>query len=136
MVQRAEGKIRIYQAKLRHFEDLGVISASTGTAIGSRQKGASRVELAAVGMVDSARALQAEIDKYSAIVKDAEEVIASLQSETFQKILTLHYLCDMSLRSISDELKYKDPNSVYRAHGWALAEAQKVINEREIKVQT
>lgn len=132
MIQRAEGKLRILQAKLRHFEELGVISASTGTAIGNRQKGASRVELAAVGMVDSGRALQAEIERYSAIVHDAEEVIASIKSETFQKILTLHYLCDMSLRSISDELKYKDPNSVYRAHGWALAEAQKIINEREL----
>jgi hypothetical protein len=46
-------------------------------------------------------------------------------------ILNYRYLCGWSYKSISDELKYNDPNSVYRAHGWALREAQKIINLQE-----
>jgi len=48
--------------------------------------------------------------------------------ERYRQILTYRYLCGWTFRSISDELEYNDPNSVYRAHGWALHEAQTVLN--------
>ena len=119
------------QAKLRHFEELGLTITSHTSAVGGRQAGASRVEAAAIGMVDTMRSLEDEIKKYATIVSEAQQVIDKLPSDRFRKILTLHYLCGWTLASISDELRYKDPSSVYRAHGWALAEAQRIINQQQ-----
>ena len=120
----AEEKLKILSAKLRHFEDLGLTITSNTSAVGGHQAGVSRVELAAVGMVDAERALRGKIDGYLKRISEAEEIIDQISAERYRQILSLHYLCGMSLRSVSDELGYKDENSIYRAHGWALAEAQ------------
>lgn len=87
--------------------------------------------MAAVGMVDAERALRGKIDGYLKRISEAEEIIDQISAERYRQILSLHYLCGMSLRSVSDELGYKDENSIYRAHGWALAEAQKIMNARK-----
>ena len=57
------------------------------------------------------------------------EIIAL--NDKYRKILSYRYLCQWSFRSISDELKYDDPNSVYRAHGWALVKAQEILDRME-----
>ena len=130
-VRRAEGELKSLRARLQHYQDLGLTITSSGGNMG-RQRGASRVEAAAVGSVDTFDSLQSRIREYSAIVKDAEKVIEQIHQERYRQILTFRYLCGWSFRSISDELEYNDPNSVYRAHGWALSEAQKILN-REVK---
>jgi hypothetical protein len=63
-----------------------------------------------------------------AIISRAERVIKQIPQEKYRQILEYKYLCGKSFRWISDELDYTDPNSIYRAHGWALKEAQKVLN--------
>ena len=129
--QQAEEELKILRARVRHYEDLGLTITSTGNASGSGNKGASRVEIAVVGMIDAARDLEAKMAHYAAIVAHAENVISRIESQKFRQILTLHYLCGWSLKSISDELGYRDTNSVYRAKGWALRAAQQIINREE-----
>jgi len=133
-VQHAESELKMLRAKIRHYEDLGIsISSGTGSALGGRQHGSSRVETAAVGIVDATASLRDQIRYYTALIKRAERVIEQVPQEKYRHILTYRYLCGWSFRSISDELGYHDPNSVYRAHGWALSEAQKVLNREEKK---
>lgn len=132
-VAAAERKLRILQAKLRHYEDLGLTITSHAGAVGGHQAGLSRVELAAIGMVDSERYLTDQISGYLKQIKEAEAIIDRIPQEKYRQILTYRYLCGWSLSSISDELRYQDPNSIYRAHGWALAEAQRILNQRKPK---
>lgn len=133
MVASAESRIRVLQAKLRHYEDLGLtITSAPSGSVGGKQRGVSRVELAAVGMVDATRHLTDQIDRYKMLIAEAEQVISKIEHERLRRILTLRYLCGMSLKSISDELGYKDGNSVYRAHGYALLAAQKIIDRINI----
>ena len=82
--------------------------------------------MAAVGMVDVLSALAAQIEKHARIIQDAENLIARIPQEKYRQLLTLRYLAGMSWQSISDEMGYKDKNSVYRAHGYALIAAGKV----------
>lgn len=124
----------VLQAKLRHFEELGLTSGCTGTAMGKRQATTSRVELAAIGMVDAMSALQGEIDKYMAVIADAEEVISQIRSDKFRQILELRYICGWSLRSIGDQLKYSNPASIYQAHGYALRDAQYILDRRHGRI--
>ena len=129
-IYQAESELKSLRARLAHYEDLGLTITSDTSAVGGHQAGTSRVELAAVGMVDSMRALQDRISSYAARITEAEELINSIPQEKYRQILTYRYLCGWSFKSISDELRYTDPNSIYRAHGWALSEAQKIMRIR------
>ena len=127
-VRRAEKELKILNAKLRHYEDIGLSIGGSSGVIGNKQKGTSRVELAAIGAVDVFRELYDQQKEYMAIIARAEQIIRNIPQERYRQILNYRYLCGWSFRSISDELAYKDQNSVYRAHGWALREAQRIIN--------
>ena len=127
-VRRAESEIKVLNVKLSHYEDLGFSMGGAAGVIGNKQRGSSRVEMAAIGAVDVLRELIDQQKEYMAIIARAEQVIRAIPQEKYRRILNYRYLCGWSFRSISDELAYNDPNSVYRAHGWALSEAQKVLN--------
>lgn len=132
-VLRAEVELKFLRAKVRHYEDLGLIITSNMSGVGGgHQQGASKVEMAAIGSVDTMTALTERIKEYEATVAKAEQVIRDIPQEKYRQILRYKYLCGWSYRSISDELGYMDPNSIYRAHGWALSEAQKIINKMQI----
>lgn len=130
-VRIAESELRVLNAKREHFLDLGMSVGGTGGAIGNRHRSSSRVELAACGAVDALVDIENQRARYMAIIAYAEKVISQIPQEKYRQILDYRYICGKSLRWISDELEYNDPNSIYRAHGWALKEAQKVLNKME-----
>lgn len=129
-VRTAEAELKVLNAKLRHYEDIGISLSGAVGVIGNKQRGTSRVELAAIGAVDVFRDLEQQRREFMAIIARAEQVIRAIPQDKYRRILNYRYLCGMSFKSISDELSYNDPNSVYRAHGWALNEAQKVLNKQ------
>ena len=132
-VQRAESELKILNEKLRHYEDLGFSMGGASGVIGNKNRGSSRVELAACGAVDALQDVRTKQRELMAIVKRAERIIKQIPQEKYRQLLEYKYICGKSFRWISDELEYNDPNSVYRAHGWALKEAQKILNEEEKK---
>ena len=132
-VRAAEKELKILRTKLRHFEELGMSIGGRAGVIGNKNRGTSRVELAACGAVDASMDLSRQIAEYMAIIARAEHVIRQIPQERYRQILEYHYICGKSLRWVSDELEYKDQNSIYRAHGWALSAAQKILNRQEGK---
>ena len=127
-VRVAESELKVLNAKLQHYEDLGMSLGGSAGVIGNKHRGSSRVELAACGAVDATTDLEKQRREYLEIIAKAEHVIKQIRQERYRQILEYYYICRKSFRWISDELEYKDPNSVYRAHGWALKEAQKILN--------
>ena len=130
-VRRAERELKIIKAKLEHYEDLGFSLGGAVGVIGNTQRGSSRVEMAAIGKVDVLRDLVDQQTEYMAIIARAEDIIRQVPQEKYRLILTYLYLLGKSPKWISDELEYNDPNSVYRAKGWALWEAQQIMNKQE-----
>lgn len=130
-VAQAEREIRTIRARIRHYEEMGIRSPGNmqNTPV-THSTGSSTTEMAAVGIVDALSALNANLGAYTAIVSDAEKLIARMPQENYRRILTLRYLAGMSFRSISDEMRYTDRNSVYRAHGWALAEFGRILRSK------
>ena len=130
-VLAAEKELKLIRAKIRHYEDIGlsITGGSMDSPVVSHSRGSSRVEAAAMGIFDATRALEEKAKEYVAVIQRAERLIALLPQERYRQILTYRYLCGWSFRSITDELKYENPRSVYKAHGWALREAQKIINK-------
>lgn len=132
-VLRAEKELKLLRAKIRHYEDIGysITGGSIDSPVVSHSRGSSRVEAAAMGIFDTTIALEKQAREYVQLIKQAETLITRIPQEKYRQILTLRYLAGWSFRSISDELNYSDPNSIYRAHGWALREAQKALNKKE-----
>ena len=126
----AERDLRRLEALRDHYDSVGKsITAQWGGTGGGAHNNASKVEMAAVGIADSELDFMAELARYRAIVNEAENVITRIQQARFRQILTLHYLAGLALTDVADRLGYKDRDSVYRAHGWALLEAQKIIDK-------
>lgn len=130
-VRRAESELKVLNAKLEHYEELGISMGGIAGGTGNRNRSASRVEMAAVGAVDALRDLYDQRREYMAIIARAEHIISQVPQDKYRRILSYHYILGKSLRWISDELDYKDPNSIYRSHGWALYQAQKILNQEE-----
>ena len=124
-VLAAEKELKLIRAKSRHYEDIGfsITGGSMDSPVVSHSRGSSRVEAAAMGIFDATRALEEKAREYVAVIQRAERLIAKLPQERYRQILTLRYLADWTWKSISDELGYRDPKSVYKAHGYALAAA-------------
>ncbi len=127
-VHRAEQELKLINAKKRHFMDLAMsIGSGMGNAVGGKPSGASRVEKAVVSLTDLTIELSVKEKEYVDLIRKAESLIDKLPQERHRQVLTLRYLSGWSWSNISDELNYKDAKSVYRVHGWALQELQKVM---------
>ena len=127
-VRRAESELKVLNTRLQHYQDIGFSIGGSSGVVGHSSRSSSKVEMAAIGAVDVLQDLERQKREFLAIIARAEQVIAQVKQDKYRKILSYRYLCGWSFRSISDELEYSDPNSVYRAHGWALSEAAKIIN--------
>lgn len=131
-VLAVERELKLIRAKIRHYEDIGysITGGSLDAPVVCHSRGSSRVETAAMGIYAATEALEAQVKEYLSIIREAEGIVSQVPQTRYQEILTLRYLAGWSFRSISDELGYRDPKSVYKAHGFALMEAQKVLDRR------
>lgn len=127
-VRDAERRIKMLNKRREHYrENACMIAGMSEThirSVGSR----SRTESAALALIDVEEQLSREAEKYAALIADAEALIVKIEKPRYREVLQLRYLCGLSWRSISDELRYDDPKSVFRVHGWALAAAQKLLD--------
>lgn len=130
-VVHAERELMQIRAKIRHYQDLGysITGGSMDSPVVSHSRGSSRVEAAAMGIFDATREMEEKAKAFLAEIRQAENLIAQIPQDRYRQILTLRYMAGWSFRSISDELRYRDEKSVYRAHGYALAEAQKILDK-------
>ena len=130
-VLAAEIELKMIRAKIRHYQDIGysITGGTMDSPVVSHSRGASKVESAAMGIFDATRALEDQMKEYLSVIREAERIVSQVPQMKYREILTLRYMAGWSFRSISDELKYEDPKSIYKAHGYALAAAQQIIDK-------
>ena len=128
-VQRAEREIKLIQDRRRHYEDLiaSIGSHMAKTVIVQTSGNTSKTEIAAIGLVDVADRLTVKEKEYVALIQRAEELIGKLKQDKFRELLIRRYLIGESWKTIRDKMDYKDEKSVYRCHGYALRELQKLL---------
>lgn len=128
----AERDIKRLERLMDHFSSVGASVSSKWGGIGGRAgNSSSKVEAAAVGLFDTEKSILNELGRYRKIVAEAETVISRIPQERFRQILTLHYLAGMALADVARAMGYRHTENLYRAHGWALTAAQKIIDGRE-----
>ena len=124
----AEKEIRNIQRRKQHYLDMATGMSGMSETVIRSQSGRSRVEKAALELVDLADRLDREAEQYTAAVKRAEDLIGKLKKPRHREVLELRYLAGHSWRTVADEMDYQDIKSAFRVHGWALLEAQKILN--------
>ena len=130
-IRSIERELKLLRARIRHFNDIG-LSITGGTMdspVVSHSRGSSRVETAAIGLYEAKFALERQAEEYVIRIREAEQMVGFLANERYRQILTLRYLADWTWKSISDELGYRDPKSVYKAHGYALNAVQEILDK-------
>lgn len=126
-VRRAEVELKLIAQKRKHYQELATSIGVKLTGMPSAKKKSSSVETGAIGLVDLENDLRKKESEYVNIVRKAEELIGKLPQEKFRTILTLKYICGHSWKLMRDEMDYADEKSVYRCHGYALKELQKLL---------
>ena len=127
-VQRAEHELKLLSEKRRHYEDLiNSIGSHMSMAVVQTSGNSSKTETAAIGLVDYTETLAKKEKEYVALIQEANTLIAKIKQDKFREILTKRYLCGKSWKTIRLEMNYKDEKSVFRCHGYALRELQKVM---------
>ena len=128
----AERDIRRLERMIDHYTAVGTSISSKWGGLGGRSTNiSSKVETAVLGAVEAQIGISEELGRYRQIVLEAERVISRVPQERFREILTLHYLAGMNLTDVARTMGYKYTENLYRAHGWALREAQKIIDGRD-----
>jgi len=89
----------------------------------------SRVEAAALSLVELSDRLDIAAEGYAQTVREAEALIARLQRPRHRQVLTLRYIEGRKWREITQIMGYTDPKSAFRVHGWALQAAQKLLDD-------
>lgn len=128
--REAQEEISRLEAVSDRFREMGErITSHWGATPPSGGFNSSRVESSALGIYEAEQGVLSQIEAYAKTVIEAEKVISLIRQSRFRQILTLHYIVGLSLAETGTKLKYEDKNSIYRAHGWALAEAQKILDK-------
>ena len=128
----AERDIQRLERMIEHYESVGMsISSKWGGVGGGKGNISSKVETAAVGLLEAEKSILDEWTQYRRIVAEAENVISRVPQERFRQILSLHYLAGMTLADVARAMGYQHTENLYRAHGWALSAAQKIIDGKE-----
>ena len=128
-VRDAEHKIRVLQSKRRRYQELASsITGMSETNIRSTGN-RSRTENAALRLIEVEDQIGDAGERYVALIEQAENVLGQLKTQRYVDVLTYRYILGLSWRSVADEMRYHDAKSVYRVHGWALAEAQRILDK-------
>lgn len=83
-------------------------------------------------MVDLEKEIDGDIDRLIDLKKEITDTITQVQNQEYQCILQRRYLNFEKWEQIAVEMAL-DLRWVYRRHGMALAEVQKILAEKEIR---
>ena len=130
----AEQDIRRLERMIDHYTAVGASISSKWGGVGAGKGNiSSKVETGVIGAIMAERSIYEELTRYRQIVAETENVISRIPQDRFREILTLHYLAGMSLADVARSMGYQHTQNLYRAHGWALSAAQKIIDQQETK---
>lgn len=128
----AEVELRRLQAIRDHYADLAASITVTGGggSIGGHHQGSSRVELAAIGIVDTSADIDEAIQRYRDKINAAVAIINRLPQKRWREVLSYRYLCGMGWQAVADTMGYRNKESVFKAHGFALKAAQTLLTDQ------
>jgi len=88
----------------------------------------SRVESAALRLVELDEAMGEAAEHYADLMEQAQEILSQVENTRHYEVLSYRYVCGMSWKQVAEKMGYTGLKSVFQVHGWALMEAQKIMD--------
>lgn len=85
----------------------------------------SRVENAAIRLADYGQKIDAIVDRYVDLKREAERMLDKIQNSRFRIILTYRYLYNWQWEKIMGQMHYESTH-MFRMHGYALQEFERI----------
>ena len=137
MIQAAQAQreLKLLKERIESCWENGTNTASHWGVVSGKSVPTSRVENAVVGSIDLTGKYRERAAECQKIVDHADALIAKIPQERFREVLIYFYMIGGKeydkLSKVGKKMGYENPNSVYRTHGWALAELDKLLKEEQ-----
>ena len=96
----------------------------------SRTRNVHALEDSVIRLMEAEESINEEIDRFVDIKMDISKTIARVRNENYRLILEKRYLCGETWEEITVSL-YHNRRWVFRLHGKALDEVQKILDSGE-----
>lgn len=98
----------------------------------SHTRNVSAMEDTIIRLMEAEKEVNQEIDALVDLKRDIRAVLRQIREPEFQLLLELRYLCFKSWSEIAIVMEYED-RYVYKVHGRALGEVEKILAARAAK---
>ena len=126
-VKKAEEELRRLAYMRAHMYDLATSISPNFSGDRVQTTVSSKVENATTAIVDCTRELDEQAEKYAALVRKANGLIAKMTQKNFRCVLTAFYIMCLKPDMIREMMGFTDAKSVYRCRKYALRELQKLM---------
>ncbi len=124
-VRDAERDIRVIKAKRAHYLDMATSMTGMSASNIRNTNKRSRVETAAVELVELADEMGERAEVLAQRARHAERIISQLENARYREVLSLRYLAGKSWADVARAMGYREVHNAHTIHGWALRELQR-----------
>ena len=125
--ERIELRIQIKKQRLQGYKDL---ATKVNTLISDMPSGTRDVhskEKLMVQIVDLEQEIEAELQQLIDVKREINNTLSQIPNDDYRLLLELRYICNERWERIARQLHYSK-RSVYRHHGRALMELEKILS--------
>lgn len=127
----AEKEIKRLRDREKRYREMAEgLGGGTGGVGGHGGGARSRLEEAVAELDELREYVAKRVKELAQEIMEVESVIEGVKTERYREVLERRYLHDEMWLRVSKEMGYQDEKSVYRVHGWAIKEAEKVLKEK------
>ena len=128
LVRMAPDEIRRIKARQQAYIELATnITSAAGEMTGNTGELHSKVEKAALGLLELAQRLGDQAEQLVGMMTEAEQVIACLRIPRHRQVLSMRYVERKRWEDITVEMGYTDPRAARYMHGRALQAAERAM---------
>ena len=133
----AEKEIKRLKDRERRYREMAEGLGGQAAGAGGKGGGArSKLEEAITELVDLEEYIAQRVRELTREIMEVETAVEGVTDKRGREILERKYLHGQQWVQIQTEMGYQDEKSVYRVHGWALKEVEKMLDTTKCRVNT
>lgn len=125
VAQRELERLKLQREKLLVLA--GPATAQIKETVSHGNLPSSRVEICVESLDELDHLYIERTTSWMDLIREADRIIMQIKKPRQREVLQLRYMCGLKWEEIREKMEYSDVRSVHKMHGWALAEADRVI---------
>ena len=128
-IRASRAEIELLTRRREKYLEMATNISANLSGLRTTPSNGSKIEAAAVALADLGDQLAEKAEAYARKVQRAEGIISRISKPRYRQILAMRYIEGCSWSEIGDALGYTEQKSVFRAHGRALQNAEKFLQD-------